>query len=422
MPHLTRLPALPALLLFSCALLTLLPAARLAAEDEGDGGFLGIHEAELRLATDDGAVDALLSGVLDLEGYVLQEEGPGLLFADHSFVNPRLTLFLDANLGEHLFLFVQARADRGFDPSDQPAEIRPDEYFGRYTLSGESWSAALQLGKFATPVGNFVPRHDSFRNGLVRAPLLYDAMTTVGDDKAPPGNQAQLNRWDLEDKKTLWQPMIWGPVYATGAQLFGTVGVFDWRVAVTNAAPGERPDEWEWKAGDEQAPAWAVRLGAAPLPGLVVGLNYAWGPYLRDRAEASLVAGRDRSDYDQRLAGIDLAYAVGHLEFWAEAYVSTWEVAKVRGDLDVIGYYIEAKYTLTPRLHASARWNQMLFGAIEDAAGRERAWDRDAWRVEVGAGYLLAANLLAKVQYEWNVREGRDPEDDVLSLSLSLSF
>src|SRR2546427_2706898 len=76
-----------------------------------------------------GLVRAELSGLLDVEGYYVDQRPPGLLFGDgDSFANPRLSLFLDTHVGRHLYGFVQARFDRGFDPRERPdGSARLDE-------------------------------------------------------------------------------------------------------------------------------------------------------------------------------------------------------------------------------------------------------------------------------------------------------
>ena len=81
---------------------------------------------------------ARLSGTLDLEYYLYAAEfPPGLIDAEprpplidpegsNSLFNPRLSLFLDAQAGAHIYFFSQARLDRGFDPTDEGVEIRAD--------------------------------------------------------------------------------------------------------------------------------------------------------------------------------------------------------------------------------------------------------------------------------------------------------
>lgn len=92
-----------------------------------DDVFDGIRDA-LSYSGYDNQVRARLSGTLDLEEYWFQEPAPQLIYADKSpLFNPRLTLFLDGQIGDRVYLFVQARADRGFDPSDEKLEARLDE-------------------------------------------------------------------------------------------------------------------------------------------------------------------------------------------------------------------------------------------------------------------------------------------------------
>src|ERR1700687_1755469 len=56
---------------------------------------------------------ARLSGTIDLEVYHFQQPAPGLIDSkiDNLF-NPRLTLFLDAQLGAQIYFFAQSRVDR----------------------------------------------------------------------------------------------------------------------------------------------------------------------------------------------------------------------------------------------------------------------------------------------------------------------
>src|SRR6267378_5506120 len=70
-----------------------------------------------------------LSGLIDFEGYFIDQRAPGLIETDDSFLfNPRLSLFLDAQWTSHWYFFGQLRIDRSFDPSDKGAQVRLDEY------------------------------------------------------------------------------------------------------------------------------------------------------------------------------------------------------------------------------------------------------------------------------------------------------
>lgn len=394
----------------------------LVCPQDDEDGFLGIRERALNVTSE--SVDFTITGIIDLEYYLVDDDPPGLLFDTDSFFNPRVTLFAELLLEEDWFFFLQARIDRGFDPNymDDP-QFRADEWFARYTLGDEDWSLSLQAGRFATPLGNFVPRHTSMQNPLVRAPMVYDHVTTVGDNKAPAGNAAFLKRRDIDDLKHDWVTMIWGPVYHTGAMAFANVGRFDFRFAVTGSAPSERPPEWEHSELDFDTLAYSARVGWNPFIGFKAGLNWAYGPYLRERAERTLPPGRDREDYPQRLVGLDLEYSIDHFIFFAEVYWSDWDAPTISGDLSAVGYYIEARYKIRPGLFVAARWNQMLFDEIPDGTGGDETWDRNSWRIELGVGYFLYVNLLAKAQVEFNETRGpNDPDDTTASFSLSLAF
>jgi hypothetical protein len=148
--------------------------------------FLDRIDRALTISAFDDRVRARLSGTLDIEGYLLQQPPPGLLFtSSEALFNPRLTLFLDVQIGSVLYLFAQARADRGFDPSDQGARLRLDEYALRLT-PWEDGRFNLQVGQFATVVGNRSARHASWENPFITAPLPYENLTGVWDSIAHP--------------------------------------------------------------------------------------------------------------------------------------------------------------------------------------------------------------------------------------------
>src|SRR2546430_4594409 len=167
---------------------------------------------------------ARLSGTVDLELYHFEQPAPGLIDSDiDTLFNPRLTLFLDTQIGSHVYVFVQSRVDRGFDPSDHGAQVRADEYALRVTPWDDS-RFTLQIGKFATVVGNWVARHLSWDNPFINAPLPYENVTAI-EDKAAPNNYGFLNIGTPAEKYE-YHPVIWGPSYATGVSVAGALGPF----------------------------------------------------------------------------------------------------------------------------------------------------------------------------------------------------
>ena len=81
--------------------------------------FLDRLSETLTISASDDRVRAQLRGTLDFEIYHLDGPGPSLLFTNNDvLLNPRLSLFLDAQLGPPVYVFVQGRVDRGFDPNE----------------------------------------------------------------------------------------------------------------------------------------------------------------------------------------------------------------------------------------------------------------------------------------------------------------
>src|SRR5438552_5422692 len=168
---------------------------------------------------------ARLSGTIDLEFYNFQQPAPGLINStSDSLFNPRLTLFLDAQAGSQVYFFAQARLDRGFDPSDHGAQVRLDEYALRITPWADG-RFTLQLGKFGTVVGNWVPRHLSWDNPFVDAPLVYENITAISD-KVAPYSASDFAFTMPANEKYSFNPVLWGPSYATGVSVSGRLGRF----------------------------------------------------------------------------------------------------------------------------------------------------------------------------------------------------
>jgi len=180
-----------------------------------------------------------LSGTFDLETYFIEQPPPGLIFTDDRFLaNPRLMLFLDAQIGSYVSTFLQARLDRGLDTSDGGAEVRLDEYAIRVSPLKDI-PLTVQFGKFGTVVGNWVPRHYSWDNPFINAPLLYENVTGVWDSNAPENVDELVERAHVPYEeytdfgngyydKYLRLPVIWGPSYASGFSVSGALGKFDY--------------------------------------------------------------------------------------------------------------------------------------------------------------------------------------------------
>lgn len=384
---------------------------------------------EIDLSASWGPLEVELGGSLELELFVYGDEAPGVsvedaaLRSDH-YKRPgqadspegggRLKLTLDGAWGERVTWFFEGRIDHGAPFEEGEAVGARVEQAWIETAVLEASALDLRLGKFAPPLGNFLPRHQPRQNPLVTFPLPYDHITTF---MQPTDTAAVvLNRRDRPDVKD-WRVPIYREVYGWGGQLAGQLGPATWAVAVTNSAPGSWA--FDWNARD--APTLYLRGTWALDATATLGASFAKGAYNTDDADG-MPAGQDAADFPQTLAGVDLQWASGDLDVFAELIWTRFEAPLV-DDLDLWSWYVEAKYTFLPGLFGAARLAQMAFGEIDDAAGESRRWDRTAYRVELGGGYFFTRNLFLKTTVQINrLAGGREPDDDLWAVQLGLGF
>lgn len=367
--------------------------------------FLDRLDQRLTFSAFDDTVRARLSGTLDLEFYAFPEPAPGLIDASgNSLFNPRLTLFLDAQLGPSLYFFSQARFDRHFDPTDRGAQARLDEYALRFT-PWEDGRLSLQMGKFATVVGRWVERHLSWENAFISAPLVYENALPLEDHGAPdlPFDGT------LHDPKFEYFPVIWGPSYASGVSVAGRVAKFEYAAEIKNASLASRPESWDATRIGFEHPTVNARVGYRPDEAWNFGLSASDGAYFRPDAASSLPPGKDIGDYHQTVLTQDISFAHHHLQLWAEFHEARFEIPRL-GDGNTFGYFLEAKYKFTPQFIGALRWNQQFFDEVSDGVGGRVPWARDISRVEIAGTYRFTPHTHLKVEY-YLEREERSPRD-----------
>jgi hypothetical protein len=349
-----------------------------------------------------------VSGLLDLEFYHFEQPAPGLIDSkiDNLF-NPRLTLFLDAQIGPQFYFFVQTRVDRGFDPRDRGAQIRLDEYALRFT-PWDDGRFNIQIGKFATVVGNWVPRHLSWDNPFINAPLVYENVTAIRDRYAP-FSVLDFVYGPYYYAKYAFNPVIWGPSYASGVSITGRFEKFDYAFEVKNAALSSRPESWDLTQVGLENPTFSSRLAYRPNESWTFGVSGSDGTYLLPEAGPMLPPGRDIDDYRQFLLGEDASFAWHHLQVWAEVYEARFEVPRV-GDADTLAYYVEAKYKFAPQFFGALRWNQQFFATVDNPFGPDLRWGNNLGRIDFAGAYRFNTHMQLKLQYSYQ-HETTGPSD-----------
>jgi hypothetical protein len=370
---------------------------------------------KLTWSTDTGTLRAHASGTLDLTGYWFEQPAPALLHADgNSLVTPSLQAFLDVQAGSRVYLFAQARVDRGFDPGEDEWHARVDEYALRIALRGDG-ALNVQAGKFATVVGNWVPRHHLWQNPFLNAPLPYENVTALWDASTPASVATLLNWANLGPiarpadpyPARLQVPVIWGPSYASGAALSGSIDRFDYAIEMKNASLSSRPENWNVDDTGGEHPTFSGRVGYRPDLAWNVGVSASAGSYLAPHTPVP--PGFDANDYRQITYAADASYAWHHWQVWAEVFATRFEIPRI-GSAETFAYYVEVRRKFGPHFSAALRWNQQTYGSVPDNQGGETKWGRDTSRIDIAPSYRFTAHLLLKLQYsvQQHPFDGRD--------------
>ena len=376
------------------------------------------------------AVRVHVSGTVDLEGYYLRQPAPGLIFSEgNAIFNPRLSVFLDAQLGPRLYAFAETRADNGFDPGEPGPAVRLDEYLLRLT-PWDDGRLSVQVGKFATVVGTWALRHGSWDNPFIGAPLPYENLTGIWDTTAAR-SAGELLAWAgrlprpglggqfLDEYRDV--PVVWGPSYASGAAVLGALGGLTYALELKNASLSSRPETWALTETQWQHPTMSGRLGYAPDEMWSLGFSASAGSYLQPSAAPTLAPGRGLGAYQEAVLGQDVSFAWHHVQVWAELYEARFAVPGV-GNADTQAYYIEAKYKFTPQFFGAVRWNQQLFSDLPGAPA-PGSWGRDVERIDLAPCYRPTAHVQVKLQYSLE-RQQADQQrwGDMIAAQLTLRF
>ncbi|EDY81431.1 hypothetical protein VDG1235_1049 [Verrucomicrobiia bacterium DG1235] len=345
---------------------------------------------------------ARLSGTLDLEYHSFEGSPPSLIdTTDNAHLQPRAILFLDIQAGKKIYAFGQARIDNGFDPSNGDREFRLDEYFIRYSPFGDD-SLNLQAGQFATIVGQWQNRHLPWQNPLISAPLAYEQVTRITDNSSFtydfPGTEVS-DKWLYN-----YNPIIWGPVYATGFAASGKRSKFEWAVEIKNAALTSRPEYWTLGYDDFDFPSYSARIAWKPDLRWTVGLSASEGPYFGPWQRSTLPRAWDPSRYKQTTFVVDASFEWRHLRIWSEFLQSEFLVPGT-GYVDSSSAFVEASYKLDTRISIAARLNTQRFSSLENQWGASVAWGEDQNRIDLGATLRLSA--YSQLQVEVDLRDNK---------------
>ena len=326
---------------------------------------------------------------------------------DHSTLRMiRLALTASVKAGRHVALLAEVRSENG---------ARPEPY--AFYLRIRPWTTHkvdVQVGRVPPTFGSFARRTYAADNPLIGYPLAYQYLTAIRAD-ALPANVDELLRMRGRGWLTSFSignltpehgvPLASAFRWDTGAQLHGENDLVDATVSVTTGTiSNPRFDD------DNGGPQIAGRVALHPASGLIVGASAAHGPFVTRTALRAVLPGARTADYNQTALGGDIEYSRGYYIVRAETIISNWTLPVVRSSdtglpLSAMATAVEGRYKIRPGLYAAARIDHLGFSEVAGATTRQ-SWDAPVTRWEIGGGYALQRNLLLKLEYQHNTRDG----------------
>jgi hypothetical protein len=249
-------------------------------------------------------------------------------------------------------------------------------------------------------------------NPLIGYPLAYQYLTSLRPD-AGPANVDELLRMRGRGWRSSFGvgnptpdsglPLVTAFAWDTGVQVTTGWRAVDVTAAVTNgSASNPRVSD------DNDGKQFATRVKVAPATGLVIGTSFARGQFANRQLLDAWPSGGDR--FVQHAYGLDIEYSRDHWVGRADAVFSDWDVPAMSSPfvdvpLRALALSVEGRYTIFPGVYAAARAEHLTFNRVRGTA-RIDEWDAPVSRLEVGGGYYLQRNVVARLAVQINRREG----------------
>ena len=345
-------------------------------------------------------------------GYGTDDTGAYFNYTDYDHSALRL-LRIDVSAAvkanDHLSLLAELRTENldYAEPYALYARIRP-------------WSDhdfVIDAGRIPPIFGAFARRTYPTDNPLIGYPLGYQYLTSLRPDALPASADELLRKRGLgwEDAFSIGStsrdhgvPLVTAFRWDTGVEVFGGSdrdGVISGGVAVTSGTVSNP------RVGDDNSGRqFAGRVQLRPVVGLVVGSSLSWGPWVANSASQAAVGVNNSSQYTQTAWGTDVEYSRDQILLRGETILSAWRLPIVDAPvlqlpLRAFSTSIEGRYKILPGFYAAARFDHIGFSEITGTSAT-LPWDAPVTRVEIGPGISLQRNLLLKISYQDNRRDG----------------
>ena len=272
----------------------------------------------------------------------------------------------------------------------------------------------IQAGRVPPTFGAFARRSYAADNPLISYPLAYQYLTSLRPDSLPATVDELLQR----------RSFGWLVRYSVGSDVLDhgvpLVSAFRWDTGVQVHAATERVSATASVTtgtlsnprvkDDNDGRQFAARVEAKPIAGLVVGSSFARGAFVTSSAFRSAGVSSSPDDFTQTAFGVDAEYSRDHYLVRLETVVSAWRIPFARqlsmtDALGAVATAIEGRYKIAPAVYVAARADHLGFTTLTGTL-TSAPWDAPVSRFEIGAGFSIQRNLLTKVSYQRNSRDG----------------
>jgi hypothetical protein len=280
-----------------------------------------------------------------------------------------------------------------------------------------SQAFSIQAGRIPPSFGAFARRTYSASNALIGYPLAYQYLVSIRPDSIP-ASPDDLLRMRARGWLSNFQlgsltpaagiPLISAFRWDTGVQANWRYRTLDLTTSITSGTLSD-PHVSDNNAGKQIS----GRLALRPTTGLVLGASAARGEWLSKNVSAILPLALASSSHPQRTLGADAEYSRDHWIVQGEVVSSRWTMPfvapfPVDQTLSALGVWVEGRYRVTPRLFVGGRADHLGFSRVTGTlfGGVPTPWDAPVNRIEVGGGYYLQRNLIARAIVQRNSRAG----------------
>ena len=329
---------------------------------------------------------------------------------DNPFAPFQVLVMTEAAIDAKTSLFLEIPVNSEMPSSLFQSNLRPWARLSE--LGGARW-LNLQAGVLPTLFGTFGERSSSTSRVVISTPLLYFYHTAIRPSHVPagpdhffqPGIRGGGNNSLTHEGVFSFGglPPAYDACWDAGVELFGSLHGVQASLSSTMGTvshPAMNADNYNDGYGVSGRLGYLASSGA--LFGLRVGASGAYGPYLdQETAESpSFPAGASPEDYANTALGLDLEYARGPWQLFAEAGRVGWEVPNVSPTLTTDSYYVELVRDLGPLWSVAARQEGLYFNDITSSEGVTEPWDYGLTRWEAAVAFRFNRGARVRTAYQ----------------------